>query len=212
METNLKNFNFATPRVARAAAILATVIDDGGRYQSAIIIANTSQSVQPLKNGCPYRKDDVRKDCKYGVSLNGCYSKGITKRLQTELNEAIERGEVPTGTTVENYKPKQNWHFRLFDGVNGSIVCKRSEVEAGIPISEIYLLVTNDYSEVLQYYVHGKLATVEEVEKIKVWRADRAESAAKSQGLANKESALVVSTIAFSNITEIRANGVRLEL
>lgn len=210
METS--NVTFATPRLASFANLMRVILNDGGSYTSAMVYANTSQSMQPKKNGCPYGQKDVRKDAVYSICLNGVYSNAVNKARAKELAAAIERGEVSADTTAEKFEAKANWHIKIYDCKNGSIVAKRSEVEAGLPVTEIYLLVVNNSTNVTNYYVNGKGATEAQIAEIKAWRADRAESAATSQGLENKENAIVVSTISFSNITELHANGVRVEI
>lgn len=209
----MENIKFASTRLESFANVMKTILNDGGRYNDLVIEANTSVSLKAKKEGCPFgTKDDVRKDCEYNVSINGIYKNAVNKALKKELSKKIESGEVAPDTKIEEYQPKQNWFVKIFDSVNGSIVVKRSEIENDLPITEIYLLVVNNSSKSLNYYIQGKLADEQTIELIKANRKDRAQETAKTQGLEDKENAVIVSTIAFSNITQIRANNMIIEI
>jgi len=189
------SFTFANNRVETLANTLREVINDGGKYAGAEIIANTSVSLQPKKNGCPYgAKDDVRSTTEYSVNVNGIYANTINKRREAENKEA-------------NFVPKKNWHVKLYDGANGSIVAKRSEVENNLPITEVYLFFVCKDKPMpsYNYTIAGKPATEQEIATIKFYKANRKAQAGASQGL-SEENAAVVNTVAGSNIIELRAN------
>jgi len=189
------SFTFANNRVETLANTLREVINDGGKYAGAEIIANTSVSLKPKKEGCPYgKKDDVRSTTEYSVNVNGIYQKAINKRREAESKKA-------------DFVPRKNWHVKLYDGANGSIVAKRSEVENNLPITEVYILFTckDKPAPSYDYTIAGKPATASEIATIKFYKANRKAQAGASQGL-SEEKALVVNTVAGSNIKELRAN------
>lgn len=191
----METLKFANEKVQKLAETLKEVINDGGKYAGAEIIANTSVSLQPKKNGCPYgTKDDVRSTTEYSVNVNGIYANTINKRRELENKEG-------------NFVPKQNWHVKLYDGANGSIVAKRSEVENNLPITEVYLFFVCKDKPMpsYNYTIGGKNATESEIATIKFYKLNRKLQASISQGL-SEENGAVVSTIAGSNIIELRAN------
>jgi hypothetical protein len=191
----MKNLTFANEKIEQLANTLKEVINDGGRFQGAEIIANTSVSLQPKKDGCPYgAKDDVRSTTEYSVNVNGIYQNAINKRREKEEKQT-------------DFVAKQNWHVKIFDGANGSIVAKRSEVENGLPITEVYILFVCKDKPMpsYNYTIQGKPATEEEIATIKFYKANRKAQASTYQGL-SEENAVVVNTVAASNIIELRAN------
>lgn len=191
----MKNLTFANEEIQKKAEFLKELIKDGGKYAGAEIIANTSVTLQPKKNGCPYgAKDDVRSTTEYSVNINGIYQNTINKRREKEEKET-------------DFVAKQNWHVKIFDGANGSIVAKRSEVENDLPITEVYILFVCKDKPMpsYNYTIQGKPATEEEIATIKFYKANRKAQASTYQGL-SEENAVVVNTVAASNIIELRAN------
>jgi hypothetical protein len=191
----MKNLTFANEKIEQLANELKEVVNDGGKYAGAEIIANTSVSLQPKKDGCPYgAKDDVRSTTEYSVNVNGIYQNAINKRREKEEKQT-------------DFVAKQNWHVKIFDGANGSIVAKRSEVENGLPITEVYILFVCKDKPMpsYNYTIQGKPATEEEIATIKFYKANRKAQASTYQGL-SEENAVVVNTVAASNIIELRAN------
>lgn len=189
----MKNLTFVNEEIQKKAEFLKELIKDGGKFQGAYLIGNTSVTLQPKKNGCPYgAKDDVRSTTEYSILLNGNYADRINKIRIKEEKEA-------------NFVPKKVWHTKLFDSKNGSIVAKRSEVENGLPITEIYLFCACASAKSYDYTIQGKPATDEEVATIKFYKANRSLQASKSQGV-SEENAIIVTTIASSNLIELRAN------
>jgi hypothetical protein len=195
----MKNLNitFASQELENKTNLLKEVIKDGGRYAGAEIIANTSVTLQPKKAGCPYGiKDAVKSTTEYSVCVNGRYADSINKRRAKENKD-------------ENFVAKKNWHVKIYDSVNGSIVAKRSEVENGLPLTETYIFFTNKplYKGVpsYDYSLQGRSATKAEEATIKFYKKNRAIEASKSQGL-SVENALIVNTVKASNVIELRAN------
>ena len=191
----MKNLTFANEKIEQLANELKEVVNDGGKYAGAEIIANTSVSLQPKKDGCPSgAKDDVRSTTEYSVNVNGIYQNAINKRREKEEKQT-------------DFVAKQNWHVKIFDGANGSIVAKRSEVENGLPITEVYILFVCKDKPMpsYNYTIQGKPATEEEIATIKFYKANRKAQASTYQGL-SEENAVVVNTVAASNIIELRAN------
>ena len=187
------NYTYATKEIENKVNFLKGLINDGGKFGGAMIVANTSASLMPKKDGCPYgKKDDVRKDTEYSVDLNGKYADKINRLRASENKD-------------ENFVPKKNWHVKLFDSVNGSIVAKRSEVENNLPITEIYLLCAVRFAKSSNYTIQGVKATESEVEAIKKFTKNRKAEASKSQGV-SEENGHIVTTIASSNFIEVRAN------
>jgi hypothetical protein len=191
----MKNLTFANEEIQKRTEFLKDLIKDGGKYAGAEIIANTTVSLQPKKDGCPYgAKDDVRSTTEYSVNVNGIYQNAINKRREKEEKQT-------------DFVAKQNWHVKIFDGANGSIVAKRSEVENGLPITEVYILFVCKDKPMpsYNYTIQGKPATEEEIATIKFYKANRKAQASTYQGL-SEENAVVVNTVASSNIIELRAN------
>ena len=187
------NYTYATKEIQEKVNYLKGLINDGGKFGGATIIANTSASLMPKKDGCPYgKKDDVRKDTEYSVDLNGKYADKINRVRASENKD-------------ENFVPKKNWHVKLFDTINGSIVAKRSEVENGLPITEIYLLCAVRFAKSNNYTIQGVKATESEIETIKKFTKNRKVEASKSQGV-SQENGHIVTTIASSNFIKIKAN------
>ena len=208
---NLDTLTFASQELKANTMLLREFLNDGGKYATATIFANTTQAFIPKKDGSPYGAKDIRKDAEYGISLNGNYAKNVQKRLAEQFDYQIENGLIPTDSKLENFKAKKNWHVKIFDSANGSIVCKRSELENNLPITAVYLLVVNNYTKNNAYYLQGaKVTDKATLENIAKYRKDRAKETAKSQGLTDKKKALIVSTIAFENISQINANKKKL--
>lgn len=185
------NFTFANETISNRAEFLKNLIQDGGRFQGVVIEANTTASLKPKKEGCPYgKKDNVRKDTTYHVDVNGKYADKINRIREAEGKEA-------------NFKARKSWHVKLYDTANGSIVAKRSEVENNLPITEVYLLCAVRFGQSKNYTIQGKPASEQEVAMIKKFALDRKEQASKSQGV---DDGHIVTTIASSNLLEVRAN------
>ena len=189
----MKDLTFISKDLERKANLLKELIKDGGKFSSVEIIADTSVSLKPKKEGCPYTaKDKVKSLKEYSANLNGNYYNMVINRKAKENKD-------------KNYEVKKPWFTRLYDTKNGSIVVKTSEIEKNKPISEIYLFIATKYAKNVSYSIGGKQATNEEIKTIKAFKKDRKVEASKSQGL-SLENALIVSTIKSENIRQIRAN------
>lgn len=160
--------------------IVRNLINDGGSATFARIDATVSQIL--TKTGNPLRDAVVTKDISYNVKLNCKYGNMVNKRLKAEQKD-------------ENFVPKKNWHQKAYDGINGSIVEKRSDTSCK------YLMVIVDKATTEAYYVDGRLATPSEVETIKQFKPKS--SGSKGQGL-SKENEVIVRTIAMDNINLIK--------
>jgi len=185
------HFSFANKQIENLTNELKELLNDGGSNSGATIVAQTSQTLQPKKNGCPYgKKDQISKKCLYGVSLNGIYKNAVNNQRERE------------GKTSD-FVAKKNWFVPIFDNVNGSIVAKRSEVENGLPISEVYIKFISEYVEISEYYFGNRIATKEEISIIKKWKKDRKKEASKRQGISDSK---IVCVIKASNLISIKAN------
>jgi len=160
--------------------ILKTLINDGGSATFARVEATVSQ--KQLKRGNPLRDAVVTKDVVFNVMLNANYGKMVNRRLKAENKDA-------------NFVPKQNWHQKAYDGVNGSIVEKRSDTSCK------YLMVIVSKTTTEAYFVNGVLATPSEVETIKEFKPKV--SGSEGQGL-SKEKEVIVRTIALDNINLVK--------
>jgi hypothetical protein len=191
----MKNVTFANETIENRTNQFKALLNDGGRFNSAVIMARTSASLQPKKNGCPYgAKDAITKLTKYSVGVNGNYKRMIDNRLKAE------------GANDANYIPKKAWHVTIFDGINGCIVAKRSEVEAGLPLTETYVKFVSNAATTSDYLFGTRKATSDETATVRRWAKDRAAEAAKTQGLKKKENAAIICTVKLSGITEVHAN------
>jgi hypothetical protein len=154
-------------------------INDGGKGTFAEVTAMVEQSM--LKTNNPLAKEVVTKLTTYNVLLNANYTNLVNNTRVREGKEA-------------NFKAKKNWHEKVYDSENGSIVCNPNKRE------NRYLMASVNFAKTLTYYVNGVEATNEQVEIIKQFKS---KSSAKNQGL-DKE--VVIRTIGIEGIKEVRAN------
>jgi hypothetical protein len=158
--------------------ILKDLINDGGAAKFARVEANVEQ--KQLKRGNPLKDATITKDVTYNVKLNCSYSNMVNSRLKKEDKDP-------------NFVAKQNWHQKVYDGVNGSIVEKRSDTSCK------YLMMILDKSTTEAYYVDGRLASPNEVEVIKAYTPDY--SAAEQGGLEDKVNII---TVKIENINLVK--------
>lgn len=168
--------------------ILKAILNDGGSYAMAIIVAIVSQTMQSLKSGCPYKKGQITKKVTYTVGLNGVYANAVN-------NQRVREGKCA------DFVPKEAWFTRVFDTNNGSIVAKKSDETC------LYLFFACKSAETHEYYIDGKLANDDETATIKKFKAVQSKSA--SQGL---DTDIIVRTVAIENINSVHANGVEVSL
>jgi sugar-specific transcriptional regulator TrmB len=94
-----------------------------------------------------------------------------------------------------DFEAKQNWHEKVYDTNNGSIVRNRNKVD------DRYLSGIVNNAKVITYFVDGIEATAEQVEVIKQFKPKVAK--AVNQGL---EDDIIFRTIKVEGIKEVRAN------
>jgi hypothetical protein len=193
----IMNVTFANNQVQRQAELFKALLNDGGKYGSVVISARTSQALEPKKNGCPFGKaDEITKLTTYEADVNGNYAKIVNARREKIANQP-------------NYVPTKNWHKKIYDTTNGCIVAKRSEVENGLPITQVYVMIALKPKAMksTDYQIKGRKADEDEVALIKQWRKRNVkEDTAKTQGVA-VEDAYIIRTIGANGITEVKANG-----
>lgn len=175
MTTTLNNVKVLTEKEAQ----IINAINDGGMATFAEVTALVEQDM--LKRGNPLAKQVVTKLTTYNVLLNANYTNQVNNARIREGKEA-------------DFVAKQNWHERVYDSENGSIVCNRNKRE------NRYLMASINFAKTLVYFVNGVEATKEEVEIIKQFKKS---SSAKNQGL-DKE--IPIRTIKIEGIKEVRAN------
>lgn len=172
---NQNNVKVLTEKEAQ----IINAINDGGKGTFAEVTAMVEHSM--LKTNNPLAKEVVTKLTTYNVLLNANYTNLVNNARVREGKEA-------------NFEAKQNWHEKVYDSENGSIVCNRNKKE------NRYLMASINFAKTLTYYVNGVEATNEQVEIIKQFKS---KSSAKNQGL-DKE--VVIRTIGIEGIKEVRAN------
>jgi hypothetical protein len=182
--------------------IAKQLIEDGGRYQGALLITETTPKLK--KTGNPLIGKTIIKRSSKRVGMNGNYANMVNNQRKREI-EALNEQRKADGlapVTVAEFKPKTSWHTPVLDGFNGSIVCNKKEVDKPVDERKLYLkhVVTGDTQT--QYLVDGVPATDDELDTIKEFSPSYSKS--KSQGLEND---IIINAVAFENIKEIRANG-----
>lgn len=159
--------------------IIKNLINDGGRFTYATFDALVEQ--KQLKRGNPLANKLITKDVTYHVSLNGNYAKMVNAQRVREGKEA-------------NFEAKLNWHEKVYDGVNGSIVKNRTKDD-----DKRYLMAVVNQATNHGYFVDGRKATQDEVEIIKQFKPK--DNSAESQGL---DKGIVIRTITIDNINRIK--------
>jgi hypothetical protein len=159
--------------------IIKNLINDGGRFTSASFDALVEQ--KQLKRGNPLANKLITKDVTYIVSLNGNYAKMVNAQRVREGKEA-------------NFEAKLNWHEKVYDGVNGSIVKNRTKDD-----DKRYLMAVVNQATNHGYFVDGRKASQSEVEIIKQFKPK--DNSAESQGL---DKGIVIRTITIDNINRIK--------
>jgi hypothetical protein len=160
--------------------IICEAINDGGSATFANVLAVVEQKM--LKTGNPLKNSAITKLTEYNVSLNNNYQNRVNNSLIREGKEA-------------NFESQGNWHTKVHDTFNGSIVAKKSNM------SEKYLLMIVNNSTTHKYFVDGIEATPEQVEVIKTYR--QKSNKAVNQGLEND---VICRTIKIAGIRQINVN------
>ena len=166
-------------RQERKMQVLKNLINDGGSATFARVEATVSQ--KQLKRGNPLANSEITKDVVLNVMLNAKYSDMVNRRLEKEGKDA-------------DFKAVANWHEKVFDGVNGSIVTNKNK-----PGETYYLLAVVQSAKTEGYFVNGQLATAEQEATIKEFKPKRTGS--EHQGLDNE---VIVRTIKVENINLVK--------
>ena len=131
------------------------MLNDGGSstFASLVAIVNVPMVLKHKESGdknplWATAKNGVTKRTKYNVLLNSIYSNMVN-------NQLVREGKEP------NFVAKPNWHEKVYDTENGSIVCNKNKKE------DLYLLVAVNHSETFEYFVNGVQATADQLETIK---------------------------------------------
>ena len=171
---------------------IRSLINDGGKAAFASIIAVVSHSMIKTNketneiNPLWHVKDLVTKKTKYQILLNSIYTNRVNNQREKEGKET-------------DFVAKENWHVKVFDGINGSLVKNRKDLTDS---PELYLLFSQGgKAETFEYYIDGKIASIDEVNTIKKFTPIRT---ATNQGL---NEIIVVNTVKLSNIIELNAFG-----
>lgn len=159
--------------------VVKNLINDGGKAQFASLVGRVEEKL--LKTNNPLRDCLVEKEVNYNVQLNCNYQNVVNNRREKEGKDT-------------DFVAKQNWFSKYFDGNNGSIV-KHNKAD------KFYLMFICNNSKVVNYYINGEVATLEQVEIIKNFKSKP--STPTNQGL---DSSVIVRTISLDNILEIKAN------
>jgi predicted transcriptional regulator len=173
---NQNNVKVLTEKEAQ----ILNAINDGGSATFAQVIAVVSQ--KQLKRGNPLAKAEVTKLVNYNFLLNAVYENAVNNKRVREGNEA-------------DFEAQKNWHEKVYDTNNGSIVCNRNNA------NDRYLSGIVNNAKVLTYFVDGIEATNEQIETIKQFKPKVAK--AVNQGL---EDDVIFRTIKIEGIKEVRAN------
>ena len=100
----MKNYIFASKEIENLATELKELLNDGGSYSGATIVAQTSVTLQPKKNGCPYgKKDNITKLCLYGCSVNGIYKNAVNNNCNNEEKKMGIRKSIQLGHLLNNH-------------------------------------------------------------------------------------------------------------
>ncbi len=159
--------------------IVRNLIQDGGRFTFAAVDAIVEE--KQLKRGNPLAACLITKDVTYRVELNGDYTKRVNAQREREGKEA-------------DFQAKLNWHEKVYDEVNGSIVKNRTKDDG-----KRYLMAVVTQATVHAYFVDGRKASPKEVEIIKQFKPK--DKSAESQGL---DKGIIVRTITIDNIRRIK--------
>jgi hypothetical protein len=160
--------------------IIFKAINDGGSATFANVLAVVEEKM--LKTNNPLKNCAITKLTEYRVSLNSNYSNRVNNSLIREGKEA-------------DFKVKENWHTKVYDSFNGSIVAKKSDMTCR------YLEMIVENSITHKYFVDGVEATPEQVEVIKTYK--QKSNKPTNQGL---DKDVICRTIKISGIKQINVN------
>lgn len=165
-------------RQEKVTEVLRTLINDGGSATFARVEATVEE--KQLKRGNPLRTAKITKDVVYNVMLNANYTNVVNNQRERE-------GKDP------NFEAKPNWHEKVYDGENGSIVKKRKNDDG-----TRYLMFVCNSAKTEAYFVNGVLATADEVATIKQFKP---KTSYPNQGI-DKE--VIVRTVKVHNINLVK--------
>jgi hypothetical protein len=162
---------------------LLSMLNDGGSatFASVVAVVSVPMVLTDKESGdknplWQTAKKGVTKRTKYNVLLNCVYSNMVNNQLVREGKEA-------------DFVAKANWHEKVYDTENGSIVCNKNKKE------DLYLMVAVNHSETTDYFVNGETATAEQLATIKKFREKP--SLPKNQGT---DKPIIIRTIKIENI------------
>lgn len=133
------------------------MLNDGGSAEFASVVAVVSVPMvlkhkeSGDKNPLWSIKKGITKRTKYNVLLNAVYSNMVNNQLVRENKEP-------------NFQAKPNWHEKVYDSENGSVVRNRNKHE------DLYLMVAVNHSKTFEYFVNGVQANAEQIAIIKKFR------------------------------------------
>jgi hypothetical protein len=162
---------------------ILNVINDGGACTFATVIAVVEQDM--YKKGNPLRKSVITKRIEMPVLLNANYANAVNRQREREGKDA-------------DFTAKKNWHEKVYDSFNGSIVRSRSN-----PDSRYLSFIVNKEVSAPKpiWFVDGRNATDAEIAIIKEFR--KSASNATNQDL---EKEVIFRTVKIENIVELRSN------
>jgi hypothetical protein len=169
-------------KYVKEQTILAA-INDGGSATFASVTATVEHKVAKTNN--PLRQSTITKRVKYRVILNANYANVVNNQRVREGKEA-------------DFVPKANWHEKVYDSVNGSIVRNRKDHDS------TYLSAIVQSADVQQFFVDGREATESEIATIKSFTPQKS---AANQGV---EKEVIFRTIKIGNIESITVNKMTL--
>lgn len=155
--------------------IIKNLIKDGGRATFATIVAKVPTNALKRRNPFP----NSEKVVEYHVLLNGVYKNAVNNQREREGKEA-------------DFVAVANWHKKVFDGKNGSIVTNKSG-------EKFYLMTIVSKAKVLGYFdANGNTLEHDQVKPFlpKNYKPE-------NQGL---EKDVIVRTISLDNIQKIVTN------
>jgi hypothetical protein len=160
--------------------VLKSLINDGGKATFATLLGRVEEKL--LKTNNSLKNSLIEKEMVYNVQLNCNYQNSVNNRREKEGQE-------------RDFISKENWFEKQFDGFNGSIV-KHKKVD------KFYLMFICKDTKLVNYYVDGNIATVEQMDIIKNFKPKQ--SKPLNQGI---EDNVIVRTISLDNIIELKTNG-----
>ena len=162
---------------------ILNLLNDGGSstFASVIAVVSVPMVLTDKESGdknplWSIAKKGITKRTKYNVLLNAVYSNMVN-------NQLVREGKEP------NFVAKPNWHEKVYDSENGSVVRNRNKHE------DLYLMVAVNHSETFEYFVNGVQANADQLAIIKKFREKA--SMPTNQGT---DKPIIIRTIKIENI------------